>query len=488
MAGTGKSTIARTIARRYFDQKCLGASFFFSRGGGERSHAGRFFTTIAVQLVKRSPVLKGYICEAVAEHDGIADQALRDQWKHLILQPLSMVQPNSLQSPLILVFDALDECNNDKDIREILQLFVEAKTLQNVQLRVFLTSRPETPIRLGFRDMDEILHQDLVLENVSRDIIDHDILIFFEEKFRAIRNASDLLQPDWPGKEVIDLLVVKAHGLFIYAATVCRFIEDGGEQWPPDDLLRVVLPDYYEPDSSSDMKPTQDSLTEELDIMYTHILKHSLRNVHNERTKLQLAGIFRQVVGAILNLFDPLPAVAIARLLNLHDGIVQARLQNLRSVLIVPDDEQPIRILHPSFRDFLLDEQRCRDRKFLVDKERAHRALVDSCLQVMSIKLKRDMCDLQTPGAPVGMVQSTRVEQCLPAELQYACLYWVQHLQESNGYLSDNDRVHTFLQQHLLHWLEVLSLIGKMSESVRMVTTLQSMVKVSDFQSLLLQI
>src|SRR6266576_4645838 len=33
LAGTGKSTIARTVARRYFDQKCLGASFFFSRGG-----------------------------------------------------------------------------------------------------------------------------------------------------------------------------------------------------------------------------------------------------------------------------------------------------------------------------------------------------------------------------------------------------------------------------------------------------------------------
>jgi hypothetical protein len=51
LAGTGKSTIARTIALRYSEQKRLGASFFFSRGGGDVSHAGKFFTSIAVQLV-----------------------------------------------------------------------------------------------------------------------------------------------------------------------------------------------------------------------------------------------------------------------------------------------------------------------------------------------------------------------------------------------------------------------------------------------------
>ena len=58
MAGTGKSTIARTIARKYYEQERLGASFFFSRGGGDVSHAGKFFTSIAVQLANKSPSLK----------------------------------------------------------------------------------------------------------------------------------------------------------------------------------------------------------------------------------------------------------------------------------------------------------------------------------------------------------------------------------------------------------------------------------------------
>ena len=49
LAGTGKSTIACTVAQRYFDQRRLGASFFFSRGGGDVSHAGKFVASIAVQ-------------------------------------------------------------------------------------------------------------------------------------------------------------------------------------------------------------------------------------------------------------------------------------------------------------------------------------------------------------------------------------------------------------------------------------------------------
>jgi len=47
MTGTGKSTIARTIAREFDNQKRLGASFFFSRGTEDQSHAGKFPTTIA---------------------------------------------------------------------------------------------------------------------------------------------------------------------------------------------------------------------------------------------------------------------------------------------------------------------------------------------------------------------------------------------------------------------------------------------------------
>lgn len=77
-----------------------------------------------------------------------------------------MLKPDSTSLPLVLVVDALDECNKDQDIKQVLQLLAEAKTLKTVQLQFFLSSRPETPIQLGFRNMSRILSQDLTLDNV----------------------------------------------------------------------------------------------------------------------------------------------------------------------------------------------------------------------------------------------------------------------------------------------------------------------------------
>src|SRR5438045_3239256 len=109
LAGTGKSTIARTVARNYFEQKRLRASFFFSRGGGDVGHAGKFVTSIALQLASSVPCLDQYVCDAIKERRDLASQSLRDQWQQLVLRPLSKLSGSSGQLPYVLVVDALDE-------------------------------------------------------------------------------------------------------------------------------------------------------------------------------------------------------------------------------------------------------------------------------------------------------------------------------------------------------------------------------------------
>ena len=74
----------------------------------------------------------------------------------------------------------------------------------------------------------------------------------------------------------------------------------------------------------------------------------------------------------------------------------------------------------------------------------------------MSSALKQDICFFRLPGELAITVDSGLVEQYLPSEVQYACLYWVQHLQKGGVKLIDNDQVHEFLNEHLLHWLEAL--------------------------------
>ena len=226
LAGTGKSTIARTVAREYFERESLGASFFFSRGGGDVGHAGKFVTSIALQLASSIPTLHQHICDAVAERSDIASQSIRDQWRLLVLGPLSKLDGTSSQSLYVIVVDALDECDDDINIQIVLQLLAEARSLKKVRLRAFLTSRPEIPIRYGFYQITDVGHQDFVLHNISSSIIDHDISIFLEYNFRLIGQERSL-DADWPGDKVIRCLVQIASELFIWAATTCRFIREG---------------------------------------------------------------------------------------------------------------------------------------------------------------------------------------------------------------------------------------------------------------------
>jgi hypothetical protein len=466
MAGTGKSTIARTVARRFADQKRLGASFFFSRGRGDLGHTTKFFTSLAAQLVHTVPALKPYVCRALAENFNISQQGLGEQWKHLIFQPLSNLKDGSFQSRIfILVIDALDECEGEDDVQLILRLLAEAKALETIRLRVFLTSRPETPIRFGFLDIPEATHQDFVLHNISASVIEHDITIFFYHEFEIIRKRRHLPE-QWPGEHNIKLLVQRADGLFIYAATVCRFI---GKLYPVKRLSLVLQ-----------RKSTSKLPTGDLDEMYTQVLESSIPGDYNEHDQKELAGLFTKIVGSIVILFDPLSATALANLLALSKEDIDETLDHLHSVLDVPDDkDSPIRLLHPSFRDFLLDQQRCLGSQFWIDEKEAHNELFMSCLELMSKHLKRDMCNLQLPGALTSKMKNDVVGHCLPLDVQYACRYWVYHLQQGNIELCDNGQVHIFLQKHFLHWLEALSLIGNMSEGVVVVKTLESMLLVS---------
>ena len=87
MAGTGKTTIAHTVARSYLDEGRLAGSFFFSRGGGDVGNARKFVTTIAVQLAIHILPVQQYIRDVVIKCSNIASQSLMDQWRQLVLEP-----------------------------------------------------------------------------------------------------------------------------------------------------------------------------------------------------------------------------------------------------------------------------------------------------------------------------------------------------------------------------------------------------------------
>lgn len=184
-------------------------------------------------------------------------------------------------------------------------------------------------------------------------------------------------------------------------------------------------------------------------------------------------------------MFDVLSAVTIANLLSISIKNVNLTFNSLHSVLNIPNDQGlPVRLLHPSFRDFLLDKKRCQDENFWVDQKIIHQSMVQNCLQVLNRTLKKDICNLRIPGDLMQDVESDVVNTHIPKETQYACRYWVEHLKclqpahQVEVGLHDNGQVHQFLQKHLLHWLEILGLMGRTSEAVLMITLLETMLEV----------
>jgi hypothetical protein len=460
LAGTGKSTISRTVARRYFEQQYLGASFFFSRGGGDVGNAKKFVTSIAVQLASSIPTLCQHVCEAITGHPNIAAQSLRDQWHQLVLWPLSKLDGSGSNLLYIVVVDALDECDDDNNIQTILQLLAEARSLKTVRLRIFLTSRLEIPIRYEFSRIPDKERQDFILHSISPSIVDHDISIFLEYNLRLI-GQEGCLDASWPGAEVIRTLVRSASGLFIWAATACRFIREG---LFADKRLRTLLEG-----GASTSTPEG-----HLNGIYITILQNSVHPGFIEEEKEEFYSALKDILGSIVAFFSPLSVGSLSRLLLIPTQRVDRILRDLHAILDIPAVQtRPLRLHHPSFRDFLLDRERCRDPNFWVNAEQAHQKLADNCIRLMATSLKQDICGVNIPGVLIADVGDDQVEQCLSPEVQYACLHWIEHLQKSGARLYDNDQVHQFLEVHLLYWLEALSWMRRVSEGIYAIASLE---------------
>ena len=461
-AGTGKSTIARTVARAFADQQQLGASFFFKRGEGERGNATRFFTTIAIQLARRVSGLGPEIQKAIEADPAISERTLKDQFEKLVLYPL-LDTAHLPAAVLLIVIDALDECEPDNDIRVILQLLSRTRDLKSVSLRIFVTSRPELHIRLGFKRLPDGTFEDLILQQVAKQTIQHDIRVYFEHELARVREERSL-SSGWPRRDQVEALVEQAVPLFIFAATACRYIGDRRDN--PRKRLEIIL-EYRKAKVSK------------LDATYLPIL-NQLFDEEDEGDRERWACEFRNIVGSIVVLETPLSTASLARLLHISKDDVTCRLDSLHSVLSISDrDDIPVRLLHLSFREFLVDASKKEKSPFWVDERARHESLASHCLQLMSGPdgVRQNMCDLQ-PGTLRSEVDERKITSHLSAELQYACRYWVYHLKQSQRLVSDKATADTFLQKHFLHWLEAMSLIGDTNKCVSLLETLSTLVEV----------
>ncbi|KAJ7699796.1 hypothetical protein B0H14DRAFT_2417482, partial [Mycena olivaceomarginata] len=334
-AGAGKSAIMQTLCRRLTDSGRLGGSFFFKRGHTTCGNARVLFTTLAYQLALQNSFLKGPISECVQDDPSFTTGSMEKQFQRLIVRPCQ--SPLNPHHESIFLIDGLDECEGENVQQEVLR-FVSDAVRENIRMfRILIASRPEPHIREIFeRSSVKPLYRGL---NITQSL--NDVKKTFRDEFwrihREHRVTMEAIPTPWPSWNVLNGLVEKSSGYFIYASTVIKFVDD--KDFRPTERLSMVI-DWQNIPTDSD-RPF-----EALDQLYTQILLMA-------RTRSRLVRIL-----CAQDNFPELSSGEIEQLLQLNAGDFGLSLRRLHSVFHIPLDGSPISAYHASFQDFLRDPNR----------------------------------------------------------------------------------------------------------------------------------
>ena len=361
-AGAGKSAIAQTIAEMCEEEMLLLASFFFSRNDPSRNTVKPLIATIAYQIIFHFPDIRDAILEAITRDPLIFSKSLVVQFKFLIVAPLRpLVDEGFFREPTsrrLVIIDGLDECSDPKVQKNIVEVLAKSQREHQLPLIFLFASRSEQHLSLAFSTR-------LLPDMTTRIALDEsylpneDIRLFLTDNFQEIKSTHRLcayIPPEWPLPDVLDQLVRKSSGQFIYASTVINYVTS--IQHKPTDRLDIIL----------GIRPPKKNLPfAELDALYTHIFA----NV--EEIELVL-----EILSYIFSLRCLPFTRTIETFLSLQTGDVEVYLGDLSSLVTIGPN-QAIHILHASLTDFIMDPTRSKE--LWINLPARHTAFSRRCLQ-----------------------------------------------------------------------------------------------------------
>ncbi|KIL58961.1 hypothetical protein M378DRAFT_59596, partial [Amanita muscaria Koide BX008] len=221
-AGAGKSAIAQTIARSYSRPKVAG-TFFFFRSDVDRNDGKRLFTTLAYQLALSMPEIRDHVAHSLSERPDLPRTGVETQFEQLLVTYFraNIVKKYQELAPVIII-DGVDECSDEDIQRQFLKVIGDAVTDDRFPLRFLIVSRPEVHIEQTIHHFQTPV---LTIDLADLDDANRDIEKYLVDKFSRIASEQDL-DSKWPGQEIINDIVYKSSGNFIFAALVIRFVGD----------------------------------------------------------------------------------------------------------------------------------------------------------------------------------------------------------------------------------------------------------------------
>lgn len=430
VAGSGKSTIATTIAKE-FRSSSLGAYILFERG---KSEPGSVFRTIAWKLAENNLTLANHIFTTCSNSKDVA--TLSDEENFEILFKNVLISADDVEGPILIILDGLDECGSPAERGMLMRRLEHDFSEIPSKFRFLIASRPEEDIMASLTDKPHI--REAKLDHNSDDS-KRDVQAYLSYAMREVVKGKEPEGWDW--EAVLKVLGEAANGLFIWASTLVKFISTQTYKFAK---LRELVsnPNSHTPDG-----------------LYATVFSSSINWKENMPSGGSMASHFSKIFALILFSKEQLTNVDIDGMLGLSsDQSSHTILSKLQSVVAYKAGN-PIRLRHTSFYDYLTSAV-CRGDPWYVDVVSQNQLLANQCFDVLAASLKFNICDLKTSFIRNDDIPDLTelINQNISQHLIYACRFWAQHLRDVPFSKDLLKQLATFAYDHLFHWFEVLSL------------------------------
>ena len=455
-AGRGKSAIAHTIALQAQNLGMLGLCFCFSRA---RHHEGlhlKLFTTIAHHLADHNLHLRQILAEVIANDYSLRDTAdIAEQLQKFILEPFSQLE-GPLFRNIIVVIDALDKSSVEATRWDILRILAARDAQLPANIWIVLTSWPIMDIRRALLASQHI--QARSLDDIEAKSVTHDITCYISTTLKELGIA-------FSDKDV-EHLTAKSNGLFEWARLACDFLHP---------RISVIANKRFR----KIMSHAGDGANL-LDGIYTMSLKDLIQGG---------ADVLERFCSVMWQILWSKELLSVSGLDSLCCKFTQEEdhfpvgiiLGYMASFLTgTTDMSTPVRPMHSSFYDFLLDKKQSGE--FFIDKADVHPQLALASLCVMQDGLQFNICGLETSYVCNSAVTdlAMRIEKNIPLHLLYSCRFWATHLCDSTFNTGMAQHVMYFVTgEKIIFWMEVLGVCKCIGEADRALTFAEGWLHVS---------
>ena len=457
LPGIGKSSLAHSICANLDDQGQLAGAFFCQRDDPNLSEPRNILSTLIYTLAGIFPPFRSIVANCLRKNPNLTPESMKES----VFLDFFQNFPHGPSHFLVFVIDAFDECGNHRSRGAPLR-FLTSAAARVSWLKIIITSRPETDIQhfFGRLPQSSYLRYDLAADQEAN----HDLRTFAKSEFDQVAEQWYLPAP-WPEKSLLDRLISRANGLFIFIKTLVLVLEDCAD---PTDFLKATAEE-----AGVGLKPLYG--------LYSHILNS--RKVHSSAELQRVIGVLITVAP-----YRALCEETIAELAGVEPNRVKKWVDDLSSLLYRDEGTNGgIRVRHLSISDFLVSDACPCD--YRISPQDANVQLGIACLKAMVYQLRFNICELEDSRLANVAIEDlpSKITRNISDCLRYSSLYWSDHLCFTLD--NHNQRVWESLKEFFeglcpLFWIEVLSILGMVPIGVPSIRKVVSWAKVSSSSNL----